>query len=225
MSAELQMSSAAEAVEFPYRALSRAAVASIVFMVMSLPGLMETFAPVLALSLLGIAAALVALRTVSRYPNEYSGHELAAIGLLGCVLIFAGGVGKHTYVYLTEVPDGYERVHFYKLQQSEDLPDSPTEIAMEINGKNVFIKGYIHPSSGGGMLSRFILVPDLGTCCFGGQPRSSDMIEVTLLGGQAIKGGMTKRKLAGKFTLNEVAHKLTDFDNVVFYRLRAEMAK
>jgi hypothetical protein len=219
------MSSASEAVEFPYRSVSRAAIASLVFLVLSLPGLLETFAPLLTLALLGIAAALVGLRTIRRYPDEYSGHQLAAFGLFACLVIFFGGVALHTYIYLTEVPEGYERVQFYKLQQAPDLPDGPTQVAVDINGKQVFIKGYIHPSSGGGMLRQFILVPDLGTCCFGGQPRSSDMIEVTLLGGQTVKAGMTRRKLAGKFVLNDIARRLSDFDNVVFYRLRAEIAK
>ena len=84
----------------------------------------------------------------------------------------------HTYIYLTEVPEGYTRVHFYELQQEAGGPDQPTEKAFEIDGQPIFLKGYIHPSSGSGLLKRFILVPDLGTCCFGGQPKSSDMIEV-----------------------------------------------
>ena len=46
------------------------------------------------------------------------------------------------------------------------------------------------------------------------------MIEVTLTDGQTVKGGMTQRKLAGKFQLNQMPHKQTDFENVVFYRLR-----
>ncbi len=225
MSVELQMSSANEAVDFPYRALSRSAVASLIFAVLALPGLLETFAPMLFLALLGIAAALVGLRSIRRYPNEYSGQQLATISLLACLVILFGGLARHTYIYLTEVPEGYERIHFYTLQQEQDLPDTPTQAAVDINGKPIFIKGYIHPSSGGGMLRQFILVPDLGTCCFGGQPRSSDMIEVTLLGGQTVKAGMTRRKLAGKFTLNQVPRQVTDFDNIIFYRLRADIAK
>jgi hypothetical protein len=225
MSAELHMSSAADAVEFPYRALSRSAIASLIFTLLALPGLVPTFEPMLLLSLLGIASALVALRSIRRYPDEYSGAPLATFGLVACLAILVGGSAMHTYIYLTEVPEGYQRVQFYKLQQEQDAPDGPTELAAEIDGKTVFIKGYIHPSSGGGMLRQFILVPDLGTCCFGGQPRSSDMIEVTLLGGQTVKAGLTRRKLAGKFILNDAPRALTDFDNAVFYRLRADIAK
>ena len=131
----------------------------------------------------------------------------------------------HTYIYLTEVPEGYTRVHFYELQQEGSRPDQPTEKALEINGQSVFLKGYIHPSSGSGLLKRFILVPDLGTCCFGGQPKSSDMIEVTLSGSQTAKAGMTKKKLAGTFMLNQLPQRVTDFDNTVFYRLKVDQVR
>ena len=205
MSAELQMSSASDAVEFPYRALSRSAIASLIFTLLALPGLVPTFEPMLLLSLLGIASAGVALRAIRRYPNEYSGTPLATFGLVACLVILVGGSAMHTYIYLTEVPEGYDRVQFYKLQQDQDRPDGPTELAVEIDGKPVFIKGYIHPSSGGGMLRQFILVPDLGTCCFGGQPRSSDMIEVTLLGGQTVKAGHDATKAGRQIHLKRRA--------------------
>jgi len=225
MSAELQMSASGDAVDFPYRALSRGAIASIIFAVLSLPGLIPTFEPLIALALIGIAAASFAIRGIHRYPNEFSGLGLAKFGLTANLLLLVGGVSLHGYIYVTEVPAGYERVPFYQLQTAEPAPDAPTELALEVDGKQVFIKGYVHPSSGGGRLRQFVMVPDLGTCCFGGQPRSSDMIEVTLTGGQSIKAGLTRRKVAGKFMLNRIPQSLTDFDNVVFYRLQADQVK
>ena len=225
MSAEIQMSVSDGAVDYPYRALSRGAIASMIFVLLGLPGLIPTFEPLIALSLIGIAAAVFALRAIRRYPDEFSGRSLARVGLVANALLLTGGVALHSYIYLTEVPEGYERVQFYKLQSPETAPDAPTEMAIQSDGKHVFIKGYVHPSSGGGRLRQFVMVPDLGTCCFGGQPRSSDMIEVTLTGGQTIQSGMTRRKVAGKFTLNRRPQSLTDFDNVVFYRLKADQVK
>lgn len=216
------MSSPGDAVEYPYRAVSRAAVASLIFFLLALPGLIPTFKPVLALAAVGVVAAAVGLRATRRYPNEFSGRGVAVCGLAVNVLLLVGGVSEHTYIYLTEVPEGYERVAFYELQQNADAADVPTQRAMEIDGKDVFLKGYIHPSSGSGMLGQFILVPDLGTCCFGGQPRSSDMIEVTLTEGQTVRAGMTQRKLAGEFLLNRVPRKQPGFDKGVFYRMRVD---
>lgn len=218
-----QMSAVADEVDFPYRALSRSAITAAVLFALSLLGLIPTFEPMLALAILGLAFALLAVRSIRSYPNEFSGLALAKLAMIGNLVVLVSGVSMHTYIYLTEVPPGHIRVPFSQLK-FEAEPDRPTAAAMELDGKDVFIKGYIHPSSGGGMLRQFVLVGDLGTCCFGGQPKSSEMIEVTLTGGETVKGGMTRRKLAGKFTLNKIPQKQTDFDNAVFYRLKGTKA-
>lgn len=225
MSADIQLSTASDAVDFPYKAISRGAIVSIVFFFLALPGLMPTFSPLLILAIPGIVFAAMGMRAIKRYPDEFSGKNVALTGLIGCSVLFVGGVAQHTYTYLTEVPDGYARVQFFKLQAPENGPDIPTETALEIDGEAVFLKGYIHPSSGGGMLRQFILVPDLGTCCFGGQPKSSDMIEVSLPAGNSVRAGMTKRKLAGTFKVNRMPQKKTDFDNALFYKMRVDQYK
>lgn len=225
MSADLQLSAASDAIDFPYKAISRGAIVSIVFFVLALPGLLPTFAPLLILALPGLMFAAFGLRAIQRYPEEFSGKNLALTGLIGCAALFVGGFAQHTYIYLTEVPEGYERVQFFKLQAPDKSPDVPTETALAIDGDAVFLKGYIHPSSGSGMLRQFILVPDLGTCCFGGQPKSSDMIEVTLPAGNSVRAGMTKRKLAGTFKVNHLPQKKTDFDNALFYKMRVDQYK
>lgn len=221
------MSSSADDVDFPYRALNRSAIAAIVLFVVALLGLIPPFGTILALAGLGLIVALFAIRSIKRYPNEFSGLGLAKFGALANLLLLAGGTTFHVYTYLTEVPEGHVRVPFYTLKFNgpEEAGDRPTPEALEVDGEDVFIKGYIHPSSGGGMLRQFVLVGDLGTCCFGGQPKSSEMIEVTLTNGQTVKGGMTRRKLAGKFTVNRTPSKQADFDNEVFYRLKGQRLK
>lgn len=224
MATDLQMSSAADQVDFPYRALSRSAIASFILFTIALLGLIAPFEALLALAMIGMAFSVLAIRTIRRYPNEFSGLGLAKFSLFANGLLLVSGIGMHTYIYMTEVPPGHIRVPFYQLKFASD-PDQPTQTAIEIDGKDIFVKGYIHPASGGGMLRQFVLVGDLGTCCFGGQPKSSEMIEVTLLDGKSVKGGMTQRKLAGKFSLNKMPHQQTDFDNAVFYRLKGNKVK
>ena len=126
---------------------------------------------------------------------------------------------------MTEVPDGYTRVQFYELQADDSGTDRPTEEAIKAHGEDVFLKGYIHPSSGSGLLKHFVLVPDLGTCCFGGQPESTDMVEVTLMGGQSTKANLRKKKLAGRFMVNQAPAQVTDFDKAIFYRMRVDQVK
>lgn len=224
MSADVQMSSPTNEVEFPYRALSSAAIASVIFAVVALTGFF--FWPCLGLALLGGVLGLFGYRQIKRFPKEFAGQSLAMTGIVLNLLVVLGGVSMHSYIYLTEVPEGYTRVHFWELQQVSNAPqDKPTTKAFEIDGNAIFLKGYIHPSSGSGLLKRFILVPDLGTCCFGGQPKSSDMIEINLLNGQTTKAGLTKKKLAGTFMLNRGSQKVTDFDNNVFYRMKVDQIR
>lgn len=225
MSAEIRMSSADDMVEFPYRAMSSMAISSLVFAAL---GMLSGFFFWPALGLCGIGAVVgwIGYRQIRRFPEEFDGLgiALAGIGINAAILL---GVGvMHSYIYMTEVPDGYTRVQFYELQQdASQTVDVPTQRAAEIDGQQVFLKGYIHPSSGSGLLKRFILVPDLGTCCFGGQPKSSDMIEITLEGGQTTKAGLTKKKLAGTFQLNIAPRKVTDFENSVFYKLNVDIVR
>lgn len=225
MAAVAHLSAPQDAVDFPYRAVSRAAIASLVLAVLALIGLIPTFEALLVLALFGIAAAMMGMRAVRRYPAEYSGGAVALTGLMLNLAILVGGAAEHTYIYMTEVPEGYQRVHFYELQQPKNVADGPTSRAIALDGEQIFLKGYIHPASGDGLLKRFVLVPDLGTCCFGGQPRSSDMVDVTLSGNQTIRSGLTRVKLAGKLLVNQHGLNKGDFDNPVFYRLRADLVR
>lgn len=225
MSAEVSLGTYQETVDFPYRAISRTAVISLLTIPFAMLGLIQSFAPMLVFAPIGIVCGIISLRTIRSWPEEYGGRPLALVGLVVNIMLLVFGSAWHSYVYATEVPDGYKRVSFYEFQQADSLPDVPTTKAMEVNGENVFLKGYIHPSSGSGMLRKFILVPDLGTCCFGGQPKSTDMIEVTLAKGQTVRGGLTKLKLAGKFTVNPYNHRAADFDNQIFYQMRVDQVR
>lgn len=221
-SAPIQMSTQ-DSVEFPYRALSKSAIASVGLALMGLAGLL--LPPALAFSVIGCLLALLAIRGIRAYPNEFSGLGIAKFGLAANALLVFGGIGYHVYVYATEVPEGYTRVNFFDLQQPDGAPQVPTDTAIKFNGKDVFIKGYIHPTSGAGKLRRFILVPDAGTCCFGGQPKGSDMIDVTLSDGQTLSSNLLKKRLAGKFGVMGVGQRIDGFENGIFYRFKVDQVR
>jgi Protein of unknown function (DUF3299) len=221
-SAPLQMSTE-ESFDFPYRALSKSAVASVGLAVMGMAGLL--LPPALAFSLVGCVLAMWAVRSIRAYPDEFSGLAIAKFGLVFNAVLLVGGIAYHTYVYATEVPEGYTRLNFYDLQQPEGAAQLPTDAALAANGKDVFIKGYVHPTSGGGKLRRFILVPDAGTCCFGGQPKSSDMIDVTLADGETVKSNLLKKRLAGKFAVMGVGQTIDGFENGIFYRFKVDQVR
>ncbi len=187
----------------PYRAVSRSAVVALVLAVLGTTlGLL--FPAMLVLCLLGIFAGFTGMRSIKRHPLEYTGLGIARTGLVLSAIGLTAGLGLHTFVYLTEVPEGFERVSFYDLRPANPKarPIELPERAIESQGKNIFVKGYIHPGvQGMGRVKHFILVPDMGTCCFGGQPDPTDMIEVTLETAEGVRYSTSLRKLAGKFEL------------------------
>lgn len=209
--------------DFPYRAISKLAISSVMLFVFGLAGIL--FPVILVLAAVGALLGLLSVRSIATYPNEFSGGAIARFGLFANLLLFTGGVGYHGYVYATEVPEGYTRVNFWELQQPDGVADLPTERAREINGEQVFIKGYVHPTSGSGMLKRFIMVPDMGTCCFGGQPKSTDMMQVNLTSGGAIQSNLMKKKLAGKFYLTPPDRSVPGFENGIFYRFSVDQVR
>ena len=205
-----------------YRSVNRAAVGSLILFFLGLTGLL--FWQLLILPLAGILLGYSGYRTIKRYPDEYTGLNLARFGMALCVLLLVGGGSFHAFVYATEVPEGYERVSFTELQPEGFIPSLPKR-AVELRGKPIFIKGYMHPGvSGSGPVSQFVLVPDMGTCCFGGQPKPTDMILVHTTPENRLSYGARTIRLAGKFDIGEEPQEFAGLKDV-FYRLEADRAK
>lgn len=187
----------------PYRAISRSAVVSLALGVLSLLGLV--FPSLLFLPLGAIAFGLIARSAIAKYPAELTGRTIATLGAVLGVVLFVGGVALHTTIYLTEVPEGFERVTFYELQPDKlNKRELIPKKAIELNNKPIFVKGYVHPGVQGSptKVSHFVLVPDMGTCCFGGQPKMTDMIEIHGKEGVGVKWSPQTIKLWGTFKLS-----------------------
>jgi hypothetical protein len=209
-----------EELEYGYRSVSRAAVLSLVF---GLLGLLSWYSPLLLfLCAIGAFFALIAFRNLRKYPSELSGNSVAWMGGVLSFLALIGSPIKHTVEYYTELPDGYERISFAALKSPLGAPDYPPQTAMELDGKKVFVKGYIHPTSLSSNASKsFILVPDWATCCFGEQPPLTHMIEVRLTGDEFASKSLRRHSLAGKLSVRPFL-KPVDGLNGVFYELEAD---
>jgi hypothetical protein len=205
-----------------YRTLSKLAVTSLVLGLFSLTGLM--FPVLLAFSVAGLASGLLAVRAIRRYPDELSGRGAAFLGTALCVLTLFGGTTLHSVVYATEVPEGYARLSFERLKSRGDGPDQPPQEVLELDGQRVFVKGYIYNTGQQSQLKRFVLVPDLGTCCFGGQPKLTHMIEVTLEDPLRIDFSMTRRKLAGTIHIDRSLKPISGLGGV-YYQLTADYVR
>ena len=106
-----------------YRAVSRAAVVSLVFAILSLAGMLAP--SMLLLCLMGLLFGTIALKNIRRYPTELTGKKMAKAGIILSATLLLAGTALHVYIYATEVPEGYQRISFSLLQPSEDAPNSP----------------------------------------------------------------------------------------------------
>ncbi len=207
-----------------YRAISVSAVTTLILGVLSLPALL--FAKLLVLPIAGILIGAYSLFTIRRRRDELLGYNLARIGLAMSVAIFGFGSVANAYAYATEVPDGYTRISFAELQPDPATPQFPIPAsALKLDGQPIFIKGYVHPGVDRRRgIKQFILVPDMKTCCFGGQPKLTDMIEVTLKDPNRIDYSFARRKLAGTLRVSPYKKQVAGLDGV-YYQLEADYVR
>lgn len=206
-----------------YRSVSRTAVAAFI---MTIVALLAFNTPVFVfLPLTSLVLALLARSAIARYPDELVGRLPANIATIGSIAILVTSVGIHVYIYATEVPDGYTRTTWRELQP--DHPRKPiSDRSLELIDKPIFIKGYVYPNEEQTNLTAFVLVRDKGTCCFGGQPKATDMVYVKLEGDLRINYSWRLRKLGGIFTIDELAaQRVGKLKTIGYYRLTADYLK
>jgi hypothetical protein len=136
--------------------------------------------------LVGVAA----LWQIRRAQGDLSGRAIALAGFVLSTVMLVAGSGYHAYAYVAELPDGYTRVSFPELSKFQPKPTAHgIEIAPEVaalDGKPIFIKGYMYPTGKQTDISEFVLVKDTGQCCFGGSPKLCDMIVVKFGDGMTV---------------------------------------
>jgi hypothetical protein len=161
-----------------YRALHTGALISLVlgfvsvFVVICAANSFEWCLVAAPIPAIGMFVALRSLAKIRRFPDQYSGAGLAKAGLALSLAFLVGGIGYGGYVYATEVPDGYTRISFNEMKPDELQERGGVAVPPEIialNGKKVFIKGYIRPGSATTRtnIDSFLLVRDNNQCCFG----------------------------------------------------------
>ncbi len=175
-----------------------------------------------AFGVLGILLGFAAVWQIRQRPEELTGLPFAWTGVILSAVFLPAGWGWLTFEYLTEVPPGYTRISFDDFRPGkEELQQLPSRRAMEFDGKRVFIKGYMYPSSNS-RPRQFILCRDNGDCCFGGEPAMTDMVLVTV--GESLRPMFStfQRKLGGVLRLKETND---DEVGVIVYHLEADYMK
>lgn len=207
-----------------YRSVSRLAVASLVVALFSQ---LAWIFP--ALALIGAAAVVmgwIARKKIRRFSNELTGSMMANFGLLFGLIAFIGGPSMHWYILAMEVPEGYLPISFHELRPNEVEKSQKMPVplaAKEYDGKTIFVRGYVHPGVASlDDIKQFVLVPDMKTCCFGGQPKLTDMIEITVVKGQGVEYSYRRRGIGGVFRLRPRATKGPGGINSGYYVLDAD---
>lgn len=207
-----------------YRSVSKSAVLTLVFGIFSLTAwVSQSF---LLFPLLGVATGIVAWVGFRRYPMELVGRPMLKIGgTISLIMLFAG-TGWHVYCYYTEVPPNYDRISYRMLRLPSGSRLPYNKAAEELDGKKVFVKGYVRPSDRRTDLKNFILVGDFGSCCFGGSPKMTDVIAVTLEGNLRVDYSWQLRHIGGVFRLNKTPKRTTEKDvPQVVYSIEADYLK
>src|SRR4051812_31522270 len=204
-----------------YRALSTAAVASLILGLLSWLAILDWM--LIVVPVVGTALGTYALTSVRRHRDEVTGEKLARTGLILSVLFLVLGPSWLTYEYLTEVPDGYDRISYSDLQPDpEQAGQQVPPSALDLEGKRVFIKGYVYPGREKDGIRQFLLVRDQGDCCFGGNPKITDRIQVTLAGPLRVSYQTRLFKVGGKFHVAAMDQATGGAKGGVFYHLDAD---
>ena len=142
MSIELESPGPRPTVYEQYRALSSAAVASLIVGLLSPLAILDW--TLVALPVIGVAVgALCAWPWSSGARDELTGDGLARPAFVLSLAFAVLGPARLTYVYVTEVPEGYDRVSYCRAaarsttQTGQVVPPS----ALALEGKKIFHQG------------------------------------------------------------------------------------
>lgn len=200
-----------------YRALSTPAVIALALGILSPLAMVDFLLGVVPF--VAIICGVLAIRQVRLRGNEYTGGGLALVGLVLALGFWGAGIARLSVIYVNELPEGHSRLSYSDLQPKRgESPNQIPEDARSWDGKKVLIKGYMYPGSKQHGITHFLLVRDKGDCCFGGDPKVTDRIQVALsdLKGCEFSSGLFK--VAGTFRISPPV-KAVDAGGAVFYHL------
>ncbi|GDY09855.1 hypothetical protein LBMAG52_33410 [Planctomycetia bacterium] len=194
--------------EFAYKPIPPLAPVSALLGICALSGLLSPLGLVFAV--FGFVLGFLAVLQIQRADGDLGGRRLASLGVAMSAVLLVGGTGLHFYWYQTEVPEGYQRISFgadiskkgFVVEEDGEGRAHPDIAALE--GKPLFLKGFMYPEQNPEGISSFILCRDNGDCCFGGQPKLTDMIKVKLADGLTARYSAHMVSVAGVFRLRDL---------------------
>jgi hypothetical protein len=203
-----------------YRSLSAPAVVALLFGVLSIAAMLPDYWFPKAIPAIGMVLAIASIWQIRARSDELTGTRLATIGLGLSTFFLAAGSGVSIYSRIAEVPEGYVRIEYEQLKPTDLEPTLAPAGARALDGRKVFIKGYMFPTDHDTGITRFVLCRDSGDCCFGGNPPLSDMVFVQLKDPLRAKYRKDVVRLGGTFHV--AGSHSADVKKSVLYALEAD---
>jgi uncharacterized membrane protein YphA (DoxX/SURF4 family) len=191
-----------------YRALSPLAVASVVLGGLSiLTAFGSTPSAWLLLAVIPLAGIILgwrAARKIRNAPDEWTGLELARLGIGLSVGLWLAGCGYRVFCAKSEVPYGYTRITYEMLQPDPQKPTEPIpQSALDMQDKKVFMQGFMQPGRRQTGIKDFILCPTNGECPFCTQnPKRTEKVRIVLEGDLETTYTTHLVRVAGRFRVN-----------------------
>jgi hypothetical protein len=207
-----------------YRSVSAWAVGSLVFGLLSA---LTAFDWIMGLiPVVGIILGLGALQRIDRAPDELTGVAVAKIGMYLAGGFWFLGYGWQTYLYFADTPPGYHRITYEMLQPDKnDKLGLPPPAARELEGKMVFVKGYMYPGRQNSGITRFTLNPTDNSCTYCvPNPLPTEMIQVDLIHGIEATYSAKIRGVGGEFHIrsDKDAEKGKEKEEGLLYQIKAD---
>jgi len=164
-----------------YRRVEPLAIASLVLGGLSLLPMFGW--PMLPLPIAGAICGLLALRQIENFPGEKTGRGLAVAGFVLSIVLGLVGVAFYAFFVVHGAPIGYSTVTFAEMQPDKGKREIIPKKIEDLEGKFIFIKGYMYPGRRSMGIKEFVLVPTRAHCKFCQRDlASTEMIKVTMVG-------------------------------------------
>jgi hypothetical protein len=171
--------------EFHYKQIPVLSPVSLVLGLASLVVFVTTFG--IIIGSVGMIIGLICFLGTVRNRDAVGGFRITVTGLILSTACVIFGSSKLVYDYTTEVPEGFRRTSFandiaekgFKYEKGKGTWAIHPEVEA-LDGQKIFVKGFMYPTRQKEGITEFILAKDNGQCCFGGEPKVTDMILVKM---------------------------------------------
>lgn len=177
------------------------------------------------LSLVALILGPLGILLIGKHKEEFTGLKMAWIGALIGPLTLVGSFVSDQVRFRMSVPEDYAAMDWYDLEpENPNSMEIISEKAIELAGEKVYLRGYVYPGAVRTNLQQFILVRDSGTCCFGGQPKLTDMVVVKFVNDERINYSWWPRTLGGTLQIRPPGKQFSGLQLGAYY-LEADFLK